>query len=461
MRNFLPILISIIFCSTGSYSQPRLDFLTVDEWHGQLAAEGHFGFAKGSIWVNDVELAVKTWTDSIIIAAISDSGVGSAGPVVIGALGYKTEPRMLSRFRGSAGWTHAENLHAPHSYSRTFEFTVRADLHSVLRSDKQSSLLFSPQKNSTYKVEDYRSEILIDGRRNTDIVDAVLILRDSINNYESGFDGYMEFAPATMSVKFVINNVKGVTSDHFDVVSNTHTTSEYWAQGLNLSTATDSMIHILPFDSTNGNNMGWDGPFLKVYAQEFLPPKSATQLKFNPTLIAPESHKFIYADTVTLRWDSLSMMKFYRIQLAYDSTFKNIILDSSLVDLQISILTAEKDRPYFWRVAGTNSEGQSKWSSPWQFWISSSASVSSNVMPEFSISPNPIKSGAEFALIGNCDGIKTILLYDALGRQVAELTPIFQTKTKCVFSLSTIPEGLLFIRIQTANGIKIIKAKVG
>ena len=71
-----------------------------------------------------------------------------------------------------------------------------------------------------------------------------------------------------------------------------------------------------------------------------------------------------------LSWNNISTADFYRLQVAEDSTFNNIVFDSTAITSNSQKVNAlVHDTKYFWRVNAGNSSGTSSWSSVWNFTI--------------------------------------------------------------------------------------------
>ena len=114
----------------------------------------------------------------------------------------------------------------------------------------------------------------------------------------------------------------------------------------------------------------------------------------------------------------------YRIQLSHESTFSTIIFDTTTGLTSYSLLSLQKNTNYFWRVAGVNSEGQSKWSDIWHFETGSSAAVLSSTSSnmQLNIFPNPSSNEIHVNYSLPLRETATIKVYDLLGREVRNLT---------------------------------------
>ncbi|HYM19552.1 MAG TPA: T9SS type A sorting domain-containing protein, partial [Candidatus Kapabacteria bacterium] len=82
----------------------------------------------------------------------------------------------------------------------------------------------------------------------------------------------------------------------------------------------------------------------------------------SPTLASPANDSIFDGFN---SWHPLKFMTKYRIQLADSQSMNFPIMDTILADTLVEY--GIKSGEYFWRVAGINSEGQSKWSDVWKF----------------------------------------------------------------------------------------------
>jgi photosystem II stability/assembly factor-like uncharacterized protein len=89
-----------------------------------------------------------------------------------------------------------------------------------------------------------------------------------------------------------------------------------------------------------------------------------------PNLTAPPNGAINVSITPLLDWDSASLAANYNIQIANDSSFTNIVIDSNgvvLTHLQVPPGTLFNNFLYYWRVRGFNLGGYGQWSQTWHF----------------------------------------------------------------------------------------------
>lgn len=106
----------------------------------------------------------------------------------------------------------------------------------------------------------------------------------------------------------------------------------------------------------------------------YFPPPAA------PPLLSPANGSTELPVNVTLLWQrSLNAMS-YRLQVATDSLYSNIVRDTSaLADTSYQLTSLANATTFFWHVLAQNGGGNSPWSATWRFTTASSQSVQYSV----------------------------------------------------------------------------------
>src|ERR1043165_581610 len=98
MRYYIFIL-SILFCASPLLAQqPTISYLMCDEAKSQLQIRGSFGTDSGSVTIEDTTLGIVSWSDSLIICDLPDSGKGVGGNVRVRTVSGVSNTRTLSIF---------------------------------------------------------------------------------------------------------------------------------------------------------------------------------------------------------------------------------------------------------------------------------------------------------------------------------------------------------------------------
>lgn len=102
---------------------------------------------------------------------------------------------------------------------------------------------------------------------------------------------------------------------------------------------------------------------LNIYQGEVLPPSK-------PQLISPSNNATGVSSNINLNWMQDSNVENYRVQVSTNQNFSTVFFDQSNVQnntVQLSGL--QSGSTYYWRVLGTNGEGDSPWSDVWSFTV--------------------------------------------------------------------------------------------
>ena len=111
-----------------------------------------------------------------------------------------------------------------------------------------------------------------------------------------------------------------------------------------------------------GMNVAGHGEWSTVrnFTTLFVPPA--------PDLISPEDGAEDVPVTSEFQWEGTIRTDSYRLQVATNASFTNIIFDITEINETLYELTGlNYESTYFWRVSSINPAGQGPWSSTWQF----------------------------------------------------------------------------------------------
>ena len=182
-----------------------------------------------------------------------------------------------------------------------------------------------------------------------------------------------------------------------------------------------------------------------------------------PLLIGPATGDKLAASDTALVWKSVPSASSYEVQLALDSSFSNIVLDSkSITDTSLGVkaflnTVLNMDTKYFWRVKASSSNGISTFSNIWSFIVGTITPVSGHQLPKtYSLSqnyPNPFNPTTVINYSLPRRSFVTLTIYDDLGRQVQTLVDNEQSagNYSVDFNASSLPSGTYFYRIQAGT----------
>jgi hypothetical protein len=413
MKKYL--IIVFLLCASAGFAQPVIDSMLIDEMkfpnqkESELRIYGSFGNLQGKVWGDSVEMHVSNWTDSLVKASIPDTGRGSAGPVVIGASGYQSAPRVITLWEMKIKYT-SEHLYDVGSSSATdnFDLLWRLDLHSMLKNKNATGSLYLSGMSSSKTEQRLSTSITINGKTTSGYTDTTIY---PYIYYASFY--FQEHKLGLQATLYV-----------------------YSDGSPNSICSYDSVFNLLPKDTTIHltGEVYWE-TVLTPQMTLFPPPAKAIALQNNPSIIDPKDNSFgTGTDDIILRWDSLALMDKYHLQVSLDSLFSSthshlpqtqsnkIIVDTIISATEFALSPLAKNTQYFWRVAGVNSEGESRWSNTWNFTTGSKANVTTNDNSQLMLSAFPNPSSNEltvnYMLPDNEHG--RIVLYDLQGKMVRE-----------------------------------------
>ncbi len=241
MKKYLIII--FLLCAGASYAQPVIDSMLIDEMKGELHIYGSFGATLGKVTIDSVNMTLKSWTDSLITTSIPDTGRGSAGPVIVeNNIGLRSSQRLISMWKGS--WTFSEMRRLSRLYNNGYgiNFTLRMDIHSILKNHTTSLRMFIPHIGSNVLgTEEIDYFFICDQFHQTY---ATVPLRDTILPYTQGFECQAKYFPDSNLFELLIKNVRGIIGT-FDSCSKS-IPYEYSVSDFIVSIPLDSTLHILP-----------------------------------------------------------------------------------------------------------------------------------------------------------------------------------------------------------------------
>lgn len=182
-----------------------------------------------------------------------------------------------------------------------------------------------------------------------------------------------------------------------------------------------------------------------------------------PALLLPTTTDTLAVSDTLLSWNGVPTATHYEVQIALDSAFSSIVVDSkSVKDTSLALsglfnTILNPDTKYFWRVKALSGNGFSQFSEIWSFIVGTLTSVNKATIPHtFSLSqnyPNPFNPTTVINYALPKRSHVTLIIYDDLGRKVETLVDHEQNagNYSVDFNASRLPSGAYFYRIQAGN----------
>ena len=184
-----------------------------------------------------------------------------------------------------------------------------------------------------------------------------------------------------------------------------------------------------------------------------------------PVLVDPSDGAFTDTLTLLLRWNYMIYAKGFRVQVATDSLFSVIVIDTDQVvptQLWIPKGILLPNTMYYWRVrAYLEASDSSDWSSPWKFGtIITGIKRQDNLLPKtFSLNqnyPNPFNPSTTIGYDIPKRSQVRLSIYDILGREIAILVnkEVSPGSYEVTFDASCLANGVYFYRIQAGRFVQ-------
>ena len=190
-----------------------------------------------------------------------------------------------------------------------------------------------------------------------------------------------------------------------------------------LSSQTPAVITQNPTVTTPTYTTGTGGILTTICSP--LPPPA-------PNLVSPLNGSYYQTSTVRFTWYKSLYAATYRLQVALDSQFTNLVVnDSTIADSTLLVINLTVNKYYWWRVNAKNSIGTSPYSAVWRFgtFFVGLKEFSSEIPKEFKLYnnyPNPFNPSTKIrfdipSLIRRGAGVVLLKVYDILGHEITTL----------------------------------------
>jgi large repetitive protein len=173
-----------------------------------------------------------------------------------------------------------------------------------------------------------------------------------------------------------------------------------------------------------------------------------------PVLLTPANGSLTYTD-VNFTWSSVNGAESYRLQLAKDSLFTNIVIDdSSSTDTSFYVSGLDLNINYFWRVRAKNSSSTGSYSLTFNFIVIVTDVDDISIPTEYMLYqnyPNPFNPATIIKYDIPHEGLVTVKVYNMLGEEVASLVDEYKSagRYEIKFDAQNYSSGIYIYRIHT------------
>lgn len=176
-----------------------------------------------------------------------------------------------------------------------------------------------------------------------------------------------------------------------------------------------------------------------------------------PILTAPLNGATNVPTRFNVKWESVTSAESYRLQIATDSMFANIIInDSNVTAPGRAVFGLSGNTCYYWRVNAKNLIGTSDYSDVWKFTSKvTGVTGEQNVIPTeyafYQNYPNPFNPSTVIKYDLPKEGFVTIKICNILGKEVKTLVNDFKKagSYNVTFDAGNLPSGIYFCRIKS------------
>ena len=176
-----------------------------------------------------------------------------------------------------------------------------------------------------------------------------------------------------------------------------------------------------------------------------------------PILLTPENADLKTDTALNLSWQSTTGAEYYKIQVAGDAGFNNLIYNiDSISATSYAIDNLDFNMTYYWRCHAFSLAGESAWSETWWFQTRFPTGLDKLQKPpiiDFKIFPNPVKEETTILYSIKRAGLVTLGIYDFVGREVVSLVNKHQTvgRYRINFNAADLESGIYYFRLISSD----------
>ncbi len=183
-----------------------------------------------------------------------------------------------------------------------------------------------------------------------------------------------------------------------------------------------------------------------------------------PVLRQPENNSPDVIVSPLFRWDQMTGMQKYQIQVAKDDAFGSPVIDKSdLAAAEYQSETLEISTKYYWRVRGFDGVKFGEWSPVWNFTTKNTISVKELETCLAEAYPNPFTNEFSLSFKADVPCFYRITVSDVLGNYIATLSSGYASAGINTGKYKVdLPAGAYFIKLEAGESssvIRLIKAE--
>jgi hypothetical protein len=409
MKTFLLVL-AILSSALAAHAQSRIDSMKIVTESSSLEIYGEFA-AEGSVTVEDISLPVTSWSNSLIVCTIQDTGRGSAGAVIVSSEGQNSEPKNITLWEGSWSQDYVERHSRDIGNAQSLQYRVRLDLHDAILHQQRYSR-YALDSSSIVRVVDYSStpwSPKYGYETNWRTESSKRACEES--EYDAGFRGMSALDLLSRNLGISVSEIRGV-EERITWMDSTGQGSEInvvtypgFAFSLPLNEKFNPMrIDTFWYPFGNDRTVGSRHAAGTVH---FLPPDSLLSLASKPEV----KPSFVMSNSVAIGWSAMMNVLDYEIELSNEVAFINPIISRTTAD-SVIVLSINDPARYYLRVRGRNQYGSTAWAPTKQF----------DFLPA-SVETEKVRNGLrmiEDRLTNHSEQPIACRVYDLLGRKQAE-----------------------------------------
>lgn len=175
-----------------------------------------------------------------------------------------------------------------------------------------------------------------------------------------------------------------------------------------------------------------------------------------PLLLSPEQASRDNPLELDLEWAYVEGITGYRIQLATSLSFgSGVLVDSIVTETRFRAMNLEPNRRYYWRAASIDEWGEGVFSKTSNFFTGDFASVGEMDynFTIYNLYPNPVKESFNIELITERDGMASVWINSAVGKNYDCLYEGYLNlgSNNLKLSAGRLPSGLYFVTVKQFN----------